>query len=436
MLKVLHIGKYYPPFHGGIENFLCDLAECQLEQGDVEPSVLVHQHEMGRAEEMETANGVFVRRVRIIGRAVFTPLAPLFLRSLNRTIEQQKPDILHLHLPNPSTFWCLFSKTARERPWVIHWHSDVLGSAPNWAVVLAYPIYRIFEWALLKRSETIVATSAPYLETSAPLAAFRDKCQIVPLGIKSLSSYQSTENAHQSAPFETKNSVARVTEENKKTERLHIPEHESASNLEAPRDMANIPDLDRHRVAYVSAPLKVLCIGRLTYYKGHEHLIRAVAKTPNVRLDIVGTGERHESLTSLIDALLLSERVRILGSLKQADFDNVLSTCELVCLPSIERTEAFGLVLLEAARAGKPTLVTHVAGSGMSWVVEDGVTGWVVKHSSYEALARALVDIAVNRGELVRRGTLARQRFEKNFRITEVAQSINHLYRDLKSSEE
>ena len=126
MLKVLHIGKYYPPFHGGIENFLCDLAECQLEQGDVEPSVLVHQHEVGCAEETETTNGVFVRRVQIVGRAVFTPLAPLFLRSLNRTIEERNPDILHLHLPNPSTFWCLFSKSARKRSWVIHWHSDVL----------------------------------------------------------------------------------------------------------------------------------------------------------------------------------------------------------------------------------------------------------------------------------------------------------------------
>ena len=151
MLKVLHIGKYYPPFHGGIENFLCDLVECQLEQGDVEPSVLVHQHEVGRAEETETANGVFVRRVRIIGRAVFTPLSPLFLLSLNRTIEERNPDILHLHLPNPSTFWCLFSKSARKRPWVIHWHSDVLGGQATWKVRMWY-LYQIFESKIIKRT--------------------------------------------------------------------------------------------------------------------------------------------------------------------------------------------------------------------------------------------------------------------------------------------
>ena len=428
MLRVLHIGKYYPPFHGGIENFLCDLADCQLEQGNVEPSVLVHQHEVGRAEETETANGVFVRRVRIIGRAVFTPLAPLFLRSVNRTIEERNPDILHLHLPIPSTFWCLFSQSARERPWIIHWHSDVLGGAPNWAVRLAYPFYRIFERALLKKSKTIIATSPPYLETSAPLAAFRDKCQIVPLGIKSMSSHQGAEGAGRSAAEQKGNRVELGTAENKAADILPIAEQESASHQEGTFDKTSTPDTKNLFTESVTAPLKVLCIGRLTYYKGHQHLITAIAKTPDVQLDIVGDGEERESLSTLIEALSVSERVRILGSLKQADLDDVLSNCDLVCLPSIERTEAFGLVLLEAARVGKPSLVRRVEGSGMSWVVQDDSSGWTVEPGSAKQLKTVLDTISKNRDELSRRGALARERFESEFQIAAVANRIQALY--------
>ena len=427
-IRVLHVGKYYPPFHGGIENFLCDLAECQLEQGDVEPSVLVHQHEVGRAEEAETANGVFVRRVRIIGRALFTPFALLFLRSLNRTIEERNPDILHLHLPNPSTFWCLFSKSARKRPWIIHWHSDVLGGAPNWAVRLAYPVYRIFEWALLKRSKCIIATSPPYLETSAPLAEFNHKCQVVPLGIKSLSSQQGVESAQKTMASDRGHSGEQVTEESDGADITSKSKRLNASNLGSKWDMASTPDADSHPAATERAPLKVLSIGRLTYYKGHEHLIRAVAKTPHVQLDIVGDGEEHGSLLKLIEALSLSERVRILGSLPQADLEDVLSNCDLVCLPSVERTEAFGLVLLEAARAGKPSLVTCVKGSGMTWVVQNGITGWTVEPGSAEDLQRVLADISKNRSELSQRGQLARERFSREFQIAAVANRIQTLY--------
>ena len=68
---------------------------------------------------------------------------------------------------------------------------------------------------------------------------------------------------------------------------------------------------------HLCVPLKVLCIGRLTYYKGHEHLIRAVAETPDVQLDIVGDGEEREALLKLIEVFSLSERARILGSLSR-----------------------------------------------------------------------------------------------------------------------
>jgi rhamnosyl/mannosyltransferase len=403
-LRALHIGKYYPPFHGGIENFLCDLAECQLEQGEVEPSVLVHQHEAGLAEETETANGVFVRRVNIVGKAVFTPLAPYFLRSLNRIIKEQNPDILHLHLPNPSTFWCLFSKSARKRPWIIHWHSDVLGEQATWKIKLLYPWYRIFEQALLRRANAVIATSPPYLASSAPLKNHHAKCEVIPLGISTDRDLERAVDDGASVTSEDDVSITRA----------------ASSPSESPMLSSSSKTSD--------APLRLLCIGRLTYYKGHALLIKALAEVSEVTLDIVGDGEERQALSQLIGSLGLTQRVCLRGTLGPDALDTALKNCDLVCLPSIERTEAFGLVLLEAARAAKPALVTGVEGSGMSWVVEDGVTGWTVFPESVTALVEALDDIAKNRDELLRRGAIAKARFEKQFQIASVAASVTQLY--------
>ena len=102
-----------------------------------------------------------------------------------------------------------------------------------------------------------------------------------------------------------------------------------------------------------------------------------------------------------------------------------------MCLPSIERTEAFGLVLLEAARAGKPSLVTRVEGSGMTWVVLDGITGWTVNPGSAEELKQVLATISKNRSELSQRGQLARERFAREFQIAAVANRIQTLYSQL-----
>ena len=404
MVRVLHIGKYYPPFHGGIENFLRDLTECQLEQGTVEPSILVHQHEAGRAEKTETANGVFVRRARILGKVVFTPIAPLFLQRLNKTVRERDPDILHLHLPNPSTFWCLLSPRAQKLPWVIHWHSDVLGGGATWKVKLLYPLYSVFEQALLRRANAIVVTSPPYLASSAPLEKHRAKCRVIPLGIS------------------TDHDLERVVDDEGSAmpeEDMRITTGECSSSKSSMLSSSVNPS---------NGPLRLLCVGRLTYYKGHALLIKAVAELPEVMLDIVGDGEERQALSLLIQSLGLSQRVRLRGSLAPDALNTVIKNCDLVCLPSIERTEAFGLVLLEAARAGKPALVSRVEGSGMSWVVEDGVTGWTVTPESDTALVAALDDIAENRHELVRRGALAKARFEKDFQIGSVAASVTQIY--------
>lgn len=381
MVRVLHIGKYYPPFHGGIESFVRDLAEYQLQKGGIEPSVLVHQHKAGQSETTELVKGVFVKRVHILVRAVFTPIAPLFLRSLNKTIKERNPDILHLHLPNPSTFWCLFSTKARDLPWVIHWHADVLGGSANIMVKVFYPIYRIFEKALLRRAKVIICTSPPYLETSVPLQNFKHKSVIIPLGLTN------------SPPMATRRS----------------------------------PFIRNARTGH-TLPIRLIAIGRLTYYKGHTILLEALKELPNAKLDIVGTGTLQKHITQSVRENGLADRVTIHGNLSDTDLTDLLATKDLLCLTSVERTEAFGLVILEAARLGIPALVTDVPGSGMSWVVDDEHTGIVVPAANAKKLTKAIRDIERHRMWLKLAGVEAKRKFEREFSIQIVAGQIETLY--------
>lgn len=105
-----------------------------------------------------------------------------------------------------------------------------------------------------------------------------------------------------------------------------------------------------------------------------------------------------------------------------------MSTCDLLCLPSTQRTEAFGLVLLEGMRYEKPALATRIPVSGLTWVVQDRETGWLVPCHSAEALAETMHRIGRNRQKLQAMGKAAKQRFEADFHIDKIADWILALY--------
>jgi len=371
MINVLHIGKYYAPFHGGIENYTKDLVESDVYQNKVNTSLLVHQH-LNENTQYETINNVKVNRIKKWFTLLYSPISPSFISELNKAIKNYQPDVLHIHMPNLSAFACLISPQARKIPWVIHWHSDVLGAVPDWRIKFAYQGYKLFEKLLLQKSSAIIATSPNYLDESEPLSSFKDKSFVVPLGLSKIAKMDTT-----------------------------------AKN---------------------SAKLSILMIGRLTYYKGHKYLLEAITQLPNVELTIIGTGELEQNLKQLVLQLQLDKRVTFLGSVDGETLNSSIMNCDLLCLPSIEKTEAFGLVLLEAARLSKPALVTNVKGSGMSWVVQDKVTGIVVEPNSSKALFNALDFAQNNKSRLIRYGKSANKRFNSEFNINKTASGIVSLY--------
>ena len=293
--RILHIGKFFPPHFGGMEVFLGDLVGAQRAQG-MEAFALVHGDPLPGDPD-------WLVRVPVQAHLLYAPIAAGFPLALSRAIARFKPEVLHLHMPNNSVFWALTIPGALNIPWVVHWHSDVVPSRIRGIVAAAYRAYRPFEWAVLERAERIVVTSPPYLEHSRPLEPWRRKCVVIPLGLDVASP----------AP----------------------PPH-TAPDVGPP---------------WVPGTFRLLSIGRLAYYNGYETLIQAVCALPGVELVIAGDGELRTRLEALIRVHTpVGElpRVRLLGKVAERLKAELLQACDLFCLPSRERTEAFGMVLLEA----------------------------------------------------------------------------------------
>ena len=373
-MRILHIGKYFPPVAGGMERFLGDLVKAQRAAGDDACAIVHADQRAARADDPP-----WLMRCPVWMRLVFTPISPAFPLWLRRAISRQRPDVLHLHMPNASVFWALFLPGARRLPWVVHWQSDIEPSRFKPALRMAYPFYRVFERAVLERSECIIATSVQYLEASAPLRPWRHKCHVVPLGV----------------------------------------------------DHDRLPEVDAGAAArhWRADGFRVLAVGRLTYYKGFETLVRAVAGDPAMQLVIAGGGEERPGLERAIAQGGSPARLRLAGEVDDRSLCELLATCDVLCLPSRERTEAFGVVLLEAMRYGKPLLASDLAGSGMTWVASDGHNGILVPpedEAAWRAALQAMAADPARRGLLGARGA---ERYRREFDIVPVAKQVRDVYR-------
>lgn len=381
-MRVLHLGKYWPPFMGGIETFMADLLPAQAALG-LEVGALVHDHSGGELPPESELDGVRVWRAPSAGRLLYAPVSPLFPLWLNRVIKRFRPHLLHLHLPNTSAFWALLSPAARRLPWVIHWHSDVVASGFDRRLALAYPLYRPFERMLLARGRRIIATSPPYRDSSSALAPWHERVTVIPLGM----------------------------------------------------DAGRLPRADPSAREWArgcwSGGLRLLCIGRLTYYKGHEVLLRALARVPGASLVLVGEGERRTELERLVGELGIGERVSLVGRRTDREVAALMEGCELFCLPSVERTEAFGVVLMEAMACGRPSLVSAIEGSGVGWVVQEGGAGFHAPAGDIEGWSTRLAELVAAPERLEDAASRGRERFDQCFRIDTVAERTLSLYREM-----
>jgi glycosyltransferase involved in cell wall biosynthesis len=176
----------------------------------------------------------------------------------------------------------------------------------------------------------------------------------------------------------------------------------------------------------------LLTVGRLVAFKGHRHLVEALAHLPQqiagrpVRLVVLGDGPLRVQLRQLAQDLGVADRVLWAGW--QTDPGPFYRAADLVVFPSLER-EPFGNVVLEAWAYGKPLVTTRFRGA-MEFV-RHGEDVWQVACGDADGLAagirRVLEDATLAEG-LARRGL---ERVQRDFGRTPIMERYTELYEHL-----
>lgn len=178
----------------------------------------------------------------------------------------------------------------------------------------------------------------------------------------------------------------------------------------------------------------VFSVGRLSRRKGFDQVVRALARLRDdgvaVRYVIGGIGEDAGYLDELIAAHRLSDRVQRIGEVSDAELPRWMNTCDVFAMPNREingDNEGFGMVFIEAAACGTPSLAGQAGGTAAA--VLDGETGLRVDGASVDAVADGLRALLTQREHRLALGRAALQRVQREFAWERVAEKTRALDR-------
>ena len=174
---------------------------------------------------------------------------------------------------------------------------------------------------------------------------------------------------------------------------------------------------------------RVLFVGRLNYYKGVEYLIDAMSHVDGTLL-VVGDGQRRPELERRVYKLELSDHVAFLGAVADEVLDACYDAADVFVLPSVEPSEAFGIVQLEAMARGIPVVNTALP-TGVPWVSQDGETGLTVRPEDSSALAAAITSLLDDDTRRTDLGNGAKHRVETKFIREDMLDSLEKSYSEL-----
>ncbi|MDR1559683.1 MAG: glycosyltransferase [Clostridiales bacterium] len=315
---------------------------------------------------VEEINGVEIHRAGSLGVAFSLPLSFQFFSWLR--VLSKDCDVLHIHMPFPLADLAmrLFGFNGGVVLW---WHSDIVRQKYfKW-------LYNPLLTRLLKRADVIVAATEGHITGSEYLPKYRDKCVVIPFGVEILP----TSN---------------------KTDQFGNNDKE---------------------IAFLS-------VGRLIYYKGYDILLKAFARVPRGNLAIIGDGPLRNPLEKLAENLGVADRVVFRGSVGDSELEEAFTECDVFVLPSIAKSEAFGLVQIEAMARGKPVINTKL-NSGVPYVSLNGVTGLTVPPGDVNALAEAITLLAEDSELRLKYGQAALTRVREEFSLHKMLESVMKVYR-------
>lgn len=366
-MKILHIGKFYP-IEGGVDKVMLDLTKGLSERG-VSCDMLCAANGRAQVVNLNEFGRIIATRTTIkLAATYFSFSMVTYMRK-----HAAEYAVVHVHHPDPMACFALFFSGYKGKV-VLHWHSDILKQK----VLLQF--YKPFQSWLIRRADKIVGTTPVYVAQSKALAAVQDKVDYIPIGVADVS--------------------------------------------------LATADVDSIKNRYPGKKI-IYSLGRLVGYKGYEYLVEAARYMPDGYVVLIGgRGPLMEALRSKIFGLGLQKKVFLIGYVSDNDFAAYYKACDVFCLSSIWKTEAFAIVQVEAMSCGKPIVATRIPESGVSWVNKHGYSGLNVPVMDGKALAEAILEVT-EESEYKKYSSQARKHYEENFTYSKMIDRCMKLYIDL-----
>jgi rhamnosyl/mannosyltransferase len=332
-MKVLQLGKAFPPIPnlGGVEKVM-ELFYYGLNNNGIKCDILGANDKFEFEVDNFCGEGmIFRERLLLKSMSTFISFHLLFRFSKIKN----NYDIIHIHFPDPMALMAIFLVRPNSKI-VIHWHSNILRQK------FIYRFIKPLEKWCLKRANLILCTTPEYYNNNIILKPFLYKTKYLIIGI----------------------------------DKKQILINNTLSN--------------KLQMQY---PLKrkIVFIGRFVYYKGLDYLINALPYIKsNIILYVIGSGKLENAMKQLVKDIKVEDKVIFLGNVDEKNKYAYLNNSDVLILPSIYKTEAYGIVQIEAMALGVPVISTKISGSGVHWVNQNGISGLVVPCKDSISLAKSI----------------------------------------------
>jgi glycosyltransferase involved in cell wall biosynthesis len=371
-MKIAQVVSTYPPYRGGMGAVAFEYTERLRARGH-------NVHVFTPQYEKTVGDPDYVHRVPSPlhwGNAGVVPSLAYRLKGF---------DLVHLHYPFFGGAEPLIVRKYLQphQPLVMTYHMD--NQSAGWKHLI-FDAHRraIFPW-LVERVDKILVSSREYADTSAlmKIPGAAEKISILPFGID--------------------------------LDRFHPGSDEAF----------------KQGFGFAEGIPVLLFLGGLDkahYFKGLSVLIEALSELPNEswQLLVIGDGDLKEAFTIQARMSGLSNKIKFIGSISEAEKPRAFRAADIFIFPSTDRSEAFGLVALEAAASGVPCIASDLP--GVRSVVKNDQTGLLVKPEDTNGLREAIKKLLNDVETRKKMGVAARQTAEKEFAWEPLMDRLEEVY--------
>lgn len=373
-MNILQLGKAFPPIKGlgGVERVI-EQFYYGINTRNIKCDVL-GVNDKYKFEIDNFCNGGLIFREKLFKKLLSTFLSLHLILRLSKISKNY--DIIHVHHPDPMSFLALFFVRPKAKI-ILHWHSDIVKQK------IVYFFFKGLEKWVLNRANLILCTTPKYYAENLILRPYLHKTNYLVIGYKKRNIISSTDII-----FSEKNYQQRIK--------------------------------------------RIIFIGRLVYYKGVDYLIKSMALVnAESELLIIGDGENLFLLKELARKLNLEHKIKFLGSVGDEEKITYLISSDILVLPSTFKSEAYGIVQVEAMAYGVPVISTKIEGSGVDWVNKNGVSGIIVPACDEISLASAIDKILNDFSLKCKLSAGALTRFANIFNEDKMFESLMNYYKEV-----